>query len=99
MDTCKSDDCNTLTKAKFDHYHIMVFIRLDDFKSQFKFLKIWSLHEDCERLIKEVWNEKSYGLPMSILASKIRSLKARLKVWNKLTFGNVHNVVTLLKGI
>jgi len=39
------------------------------------------------------WNEPVIGCPMFILTKKLQNLKAKLKVWNKQTFGNVHEYV------
>ncbi|XP_058763566.1 uncharacterized protein LOC131637017 [Vicia villosa] len=64
-----------------------------DIRSQFKFLKMWTLNDDCARLIKDTWNALIVGCPMYILDKKLRILKSRLKKWNKFTFGNVHDNV------
>lgn len=56
IDTCHSVTCKTLTKTNSDHYPILLFINLDNvvFKCQFKFHKMWTLDEDCNRLVREV---------------------------------------------
>lgn len=91
IDSSYSVVCNILTKAKFDHYPILISIKLDNlvFKSQFKFHKIWTMNVDCERLVKESWKVKFYGYHMYILDQKLKLLKSRLKVWNNDIFGNV----------
>lgn len=87
--------CNTLTKVKPDHYPIMLTCDFDEFRfmSQFKFLKMWSLNEECTEVIKKTWRNKVFGFPMCILDKKLRVLKANLKVWNKTKFGNVKTKV------
>lgn len=60
---------------------------------QFKFLKMWSLNEECTQVIKNSWNIKVSGCPMDILDKKLRILKANLKVWNKTNFGNVKSKI------
>lgn len=44
-----------------------------DHVSQFKFMKMWSLDDDCHRIIKEAWNVNIVGCPMYILNRKLRS--------------------------
>lgn len=51
---------------------------------------MWIGHPDCHRLIEEVWKRPVYGCPMSILSQKLKALKAELRTWNKLIFGNIH---------
>ncbi|XP_058746611.1 uncharacterized protein LOC131619539 [Vicia villosa] len=96
IDSCYSIVSNTLTKANSDHYPILITIKRDNliFKSQFKFHKMWTLNSDCDRLVRETWNEKFYGCPMYILDQNLKLLKSRLKSWNKYTFGNVHIITT-----
>lgn len=55
LDTCNSIVCNTLTKNKSDHYPILLNFKLDNvsFRSQLKFIKMWTLSDDCVRMIKE----------------------------------------------
>lgn len=95
MNYCNSVSCNTLIKTKSDHYPIMLTINLVkmDLKCQFKFLKMWTLNDDCARMIKETWNTPIVGCHMFILNRKLRILKSILKEWNKNTFGNVHDNV------
>lgn len=47
-------------------------------------------HADCERLIKESRSQPILGCPMRVLSQKLKNLKAKLKSWNKGTFGDVH---------
>nr|AYQ93013.1 hypothetical protein [Lupinus angustifolius] len=48
--------------------------------SQFKFHKMWTLHEDCIRTIAESWRNRVFGCPMFILAQKLKNLKQVLNV-------------------
>ncbi|XP_058742694.1 uncharacterized protein LOC131615239 [Vicia villosa] len=91
MDTCNTIVCHTLTRVKSDHYPIFFTCKWDNisYKSQFKFLRMWTLSNDCEKVIKEVWNTKVYGCPMYVLDKKLRILKCKLKEWNKVSFGDV----------
>jgi hypothetical protein len=64
------------------------------FASQFKFMKMWSLHPDCQQWIQECWNTNVTGCPMYVLSRKLKLLKEKLKLWNKDCFRNVHAAVT-----
>ncbi|XP_058727131.1 uncharacterized protein LOC131598562 [Vicia villosa] len=97
LDVCHSIKCHTLPKVKSDHYPLLYSINLEKvtFKSQFKFLNMWTKNEDCLRVIEEVWKTKFWGCPMYVLDRKLKLLKARLKDWNKNSFGDItHNVIT-----
>jgi hypothetical protein len=60
---------------------------------QFKFLKMWSLHDSCKDVIKNCWNTLVVGCPMFILSQKLKMLKEKLKTWNKDIFGNVRDQI------
>jgi hypothetical protein len=95
IDLCCSISVSTLTKHKSDHYPILLDMQLSNatFASQFKFMKMWSLHPDCQKLIHDCWNTTVTGGPMFILSRKLKLLKEKLKLWNKDCFGNVHTAV------
>ncbi|CAI8601166.1 unnamed protein product [Vicia faba] len=58
FDACNIAVCNTLTKYKSDHYPLMLTCNFEKvhFRSRFKFLKMWSLNDDCSRVIKSSWD-------------------------------------------
>ncbi|XP_058751102.1 uncharacterized protein LOC131624142 [Vicia villosa] len=91
IDTCPNIVCHTLNRIKSDHFPLLYTcdFERDKFKSQFKFLKMWSLNDDYEKLIGDVWKTKVYGCPMYILDRKLRLLKGKLKDWNKHKFRDV----------
>ncbi|XP_058734177.1 uncharacterized protein LOC131605902 [Vicia villosa] len=91
LDVCNSVNCNTLPKVKSDHYPLLFTINLYKviFKSQFRFLSIWSKNEECLKIIEEVWKTKFWGCPMYFLDRKLKLLKTKLKEWNKNSFGDV----------
>ncbi|PNY03176.1 ribonuclease H [Trifolium pratense] len=64
-----------------------------NYASQFKFLKMWTLHDSCKDLISNCWGIQIIGSPMFILSKKLKLLKEHLKNWNKEVFGNVHSYV------
>ncbi|MCH85398.1 RNA-directed DNA polymerase (Reverse transcriptase), partial [Trifolium medium] len=84
-----------LQRHKSDHYPILLDFNFSNttFVSQFKFLRMWSLHESCKQVISDIWSTNVVGCPMFILTSKLKLLKDHLKTWNKQVFGNVHSFV------
>lgn len=87
-----SISCCTLTKSKSDHYPLLLDLKRDVImhQSSFKFMKKWALHPECIDIGKDAWKEQAYGCPMFVLTKKLKSLKSRLKEWNKNIFGDVH---------
>ncbi|GAU46322.1 hypothetical protein TSUD_401930 [Trifolium subterraneum] len=84
----------TLNKHKSDHSPLLLEYKLTttSFASHFKFMKMWSLHTDCRNIILDCWNTVFVGCPMYNLNQKLNLLK-ELKIWNKQSFGNVHDLV------
>jgi hypothetical protein len=95
LDLYHSIYVSTLIKHTSDHYPPLLHLKLSNtpFVSQFKFLRMWTLHPECESLVKDCWNGDFVGYPMYILTRKLKLLKEKLKSWNKETFGNVHDYV------
>ncbi|KAL3037500.1 hypothetical protein AAZX31_01G071300 [Glycine max] len=54
---------------------------------------MWSLHNDCECVVKDVYSTNIVGCLMFILVQKLRLLKKALKSWNKNSFRDVHSEV------
>lgn len=92
LDSCTSLSCSTLLRQRSDHSPFLFDFQQSNsaFVSQFKFLKMWSLHEDCINVIRNSWNIHVAGSAMHILSQKLKHLKNNLKAWNKNTFGNIH---------
>jgi len=95
LDMCNSLNVTTLTKLKSDHFPILLHFENSQttFKSQFKFLNMCTLHENCKHVIQDSWNTNVIGCPMFILNQKLKILKQNLKIWNKNVFSNVHMLV------
>jgi ribonuclease HI len=96
LDLCCVSTVNTISKLRSDHFPILLDFQLSmtSFASQFKFMKMWSLHPSCKDVISDSWNSVVVGCPMFVLSQKLKSLKAKLKTWNKECFGNVNEMVT-----
>jgi len=95
LDSCSLISCSTLTKTNSDHYPLLLDLQITNqsFASNFKFLKMWTLHSDCKNIVSDTWITRIIGCPMYILTTKLKILKNKLKQWNKEVFGNIHNHV------
>ncbi|WJX32857.1 hypothetical protein P8452_21136 [Trifolium repens] len=87
--------CSTLVKHKSDHCPLLLDFHNHElsFASQFRFFRMWSMHNGCKDLIQNSWNTSVVGCPMFVLCKKLKILKEKLKEWNKSTFGDIHNNV------
>ncbi|PNY05480.1 ribonuclease H [Trifolium pratense] len=52
----------------------------------FRFFKAWTRHDDCSRVVKEIWGQPVIGNPMVRLQLKLKRLKSALKTRNKTVF-------------
>lgn len=95
LDICHSTSCSSLLKTTSDHYPLLLMFDTTEvrYASNFKFLKMWALHNDCREFIATCWQSPVIGCPMFILTKKLKILKDKLKIWNKEVFGNVHDYV------
>lgn len=55
----------------------------------FKFFEFWEKHPDFKSLVQDVWSTSVTGVPMYKLVSKLKMLKARLKLLNQEAFSEV----------
>jgi len=96
LDLCATISCSTLVKTTSDHFPLLLEFNTTNqlFASSFKFLKMWTLHSDCRKVVEDCWNVHVIGCPMYVLSTKLKLLKNKLKAWNKEVFGNIHALVT-----
>ncbi|WJX52536.1 hypothetical protein P8452_38639 [Trifolium repens] len=90
-----SINVSTLTKNNSDHFPILFDFKILDCHqpSNFKFLKMWTSHPDCVNVVQQSWKVNVVGCPMFVLSEKLKILKVKLKSWNKVVFGNIHENV------
>ncbi|XP_019455065.1 PREDICTED: uncharacterized protein LOC109356184 [Lupinus angustifolius] len=97
--------CFTLPKYASDHHPLMLncFNALASHKSQFRFHRMWIQHPALHKVVEDHWKIRVVGCPMYIMATKLKTLKHVLKVWNREIFGNIHlrvqNALALVKDI
>lgn len=74
-----------------NHYPIFFLVDPLSLKKNFpfKFEKMWTLHPNLEDLIQEWWNITIEGIAMFRVAAKLKNVKKHIKIWNKMTFGNI----------
>jgi hypothetical protein len=96
LNICTMSAVSALVKHKSDHFPLLLDFQLTSttFASSFKFMRMWSLHQDCRNVILDCWKTEVTGCPMFILNKKLKLLKIKLKDWNKNCFGNVNEAVT-----
>jgi hypothetical protein len=97
LNSCCSSSVTALTRVSSDHFPLLLDLQVtsNSFASQFKFQRMWTLHDDCDKIVSDCWsNSGVVGCSMYILTQKLKMLKEKLKVWNKTCFGNVHDNVT-----
>ena len=62
---------------------------------RFKFFSTLTNFESCATLVSSHWSIPVHGSPMYIIHHKLKSLKPKLKRWNKTEVGNFHQNVDL----
>jgi hypothetical protein len=81
MNISTSVNCSTLTRNHSDHYPILLEFQLNNhkFSTQFKFLKMWSLHENCKDVIQDSWNTQIISCPMFVLSKKTPESESKIE--------------------
>lgn len=59
INSWSSSTCCTLLKSKSDHYPLLLDLQKGNntHYSSFKFMKMWTKHPDCRKIVQEVWDE------------------------------------------
>ncbi|KAL6126088.1 hypothetical protein ACLB2K_074139 [Fragaria x ananassa] len=96
MDAWRNLECTTLPRYSSDNCPLLVsFSKLIlNQRSPFRFQLMWLDNPNFLSLVSDVWQSAQfYGNPMFVLASKLRTLKQRIQVWNKTEFEDVNKMV------
>ena len=86
--------CYTLLKSFSDHFPLLInMLKEPPIKiiPRFKFFKAWTEFDSCEPIIAAHWILPVHGSPMHVLHYKLKSLKPKLKAWNKCVVGDFHH--------
>lgn len=62
----------------------------------FRFEEFWTKDPTCVDVISSAWNPALMGSSSYILAQKLKTTKAALKVWNSIHFGNIQQRIRIL---
>jgi hypothetical protein len=76
-----SSDHNPLLLDTITPYHQL--------PKPFCFEEFWTKHPDCMSTIQVAWDSSFLGTSGNVLSKKLKSIKAALKMWNSLYFGNI----------
>ena len=84
-----------LARDPSDHSPLLLSFttRLDDKPRPFRFLNAWATHPGFLEVVRKSWQQECVGAPIQVLCSKLKRLKADIKVWNVQCFGNIFNNV------
>ncbi|XP_057791311.1 uncharacterized protein LOC131008451 [Salvia miltiorrhiza] len=85
-----SDHCPILLETK----------RVDWGPKPFRFLNVWTTHQDFEAVVKNSWQRRGIsGWSSFVFKEKIKRLKEDLKGWSRSGFGIVEENVSKLKEV
>lgn len=59
----------------------------------FRFEEFWLRDHSCYAVIEAAWNKPAQGVPALILFHKIKETRAALKLWNKVCFGKIQDLI------
>jgi len=96
LDHWNISSCNTLIKHHSDHFPLLITLNKTPpitIIPRFKFFNAWTEIDSCEALVAAHWLVPATGTPMHILHFKLKSLKPKLKDWNKNVVGDFHHRV------
>lgn len=88
--------CNTLVGTCSDHFPLLLTIHKHppiNIIPRFKFFKSWTPFDSCEILVSTHWSVNVQGSPMHVLHYKLKTLKPKLKIWNRAMVGDLHQQV------
>lgn len=58
-------------------------------RKPFKYFEFWADHPDFNSIVRQAWDSSIIGVPMYILVSKLKIVKARLKLLNQDAFSDI----------
>lgn len=70
-------------------------VKSDNKPRPFRFLNVWTDQANFLWVVREAWEVELRGSLLSVLASKLKKVKAALKRWNKKYFGDIFQRVKL----
>ncbi|XP_042043397.1 uncharacterized protein LOC121788871 [Salvia splendens] len=92
--TLETTRVTNLPRIASDHGPVLVRCKVTSNNSgdrPFRFQNMWVRHEGFEDLVRGDWSQPTESGGLLNFQIKLARLKRILKVWNKETFGNIHN--------
>ncbi|XP_060183358.1 uncharacterized protein LOC132613361 [Lycium barbarum] len=92
FDTFGSTLVTHLSRTGSDHALLLIHAGTEEmnFIKYFKFLNIWTEHEDYLSIVKEAWEINATGNPLQALHQKIKNVCSRLSAWSRIAFGDIY---------
>jgi len=83
-------EASFLTPGISDRTPIMVKVLHPPRKRKpFKYFDFWEHHPDFKSVVQQIWNTPVSGVPVFQLVSKLKMLKARLRILNQESFSEI----------
>ncbi|XP_074291861.1 uncharacterized protein LOC141618677 [Silene latifolia] len=85
---------NFLPEGLFDHCPCVVQFRKDEprRKPPFKYFNMWSLSDEFEATVRQVWGNVVSGSPMFRVVKKLKELKKGFRDLNNSNFSDIENI-------
>lgn len=91
--------CNISHLAPLLYDHVPIYLNTQvnwhDGSKPFKYFRPWMNHPQCKTLIDNTWAINFNGTAAYTFTKRLKSVKYNLNRWNKETFGNINNNITL----
>ncbi|KAH0698474.1 hypothetical protein KY284_012689 [Solanum tuberosum] len=65
----------------------------------FRFLNLWTKHNDFLKLVEECWKMECSGSTFMILHTKLKRVRTILVEWNRKTFGNIFQKIATMEDV
>ncbi|XP_071909685.1 uncharacterized protein [Coffea arabica] len=83
-----------VARGRFDHSPLLIRCGGNKMGSScFRFLNIWRCHPQFQEIVSEAWSKEFYGMGMVRFYNKLKTIRDKLKQWNREVFGNVSSKV------
>nr|XP_027083663.1 uncharacterized protein LOC113705962 [Coffea arabica] len=94
-DTGMSLAVSHLARESSDHAPLLLSVstRLDTKPKSFRFLNVWTGHEDFMPMVQESWEQPCGGPPLQVLYCKLKRLRGSIREWSRRVFGDIFQTV------
>nr|XP_027086510.1 uncharacterized protein LOC113708247 [Coffea arabica] len=94
-DTGMSLAVSHLARESSDHAPLLLSVstRLDTKPRSFRFLNVWTRHEDFLPMVQDSWEQPCVGPPLQVLCCKLKRLRGTIRDWSRRVFGDIFQTV------